>query len=129
MTYRIRFDPDRAMLVIAAEGFWDRSMLDRFGDELLREMRALGATGKRFTVLADAREFPVQSIPVSAGFMGIVNRIEDGLLVPTAIVTGGGLLKLQALRVLVAPHIRVFNDYAAALAWLTESRTGMTEEQ
>jgi hypothetical protein len=119
-SYAITFDAPRAILTIRAEGFWARETLDAFGNELISTMRALDSAGRRFTVLADASNFPVQSIPISLGFMGIVRRIDRHLLVPTAIVATGALLRLQALHVFVAPHIRVFGDFDTAYAWLAE---------
>ena len=118
--YTIDFDAARAVLTIRAHGFWSRDDQARFGDDLIARMRALRTAGRTFTVLADASDFPVQSFGVSIGFTGIVNRIDRDLLVPTAIVATGALLRLQALRVFFAPHIRVFGDQAAAYAWLAE---------
>lgn len=116
--YTIGFDADRNLVTIHATGFWDREMLGRFGDELIAEMRRVGARGAPFGVLADASDFPVQSIPVSLGFMDIVRRVDRSLLVPTAVVTKSVLLRLQALHVFVAPHIKIFDSVAAAHEWL-----------
>lgn len=122
--YTIDFDEARSILIVRAEGFWSRETLAAFGNELLGRINAVGATGKPFTVLADASAFPVQSVWVSTGFIGIVHRIDRKLWVPTAIVATRALLRLQALRVLIAPHIRIFSDMDAALAWLAESGSG-----
>ena len=119
--FTIGFDDRLAILKIRAENFWSRDTQKAFEQALVAAMRALRDKRRRFTVLADASAYPVQSFAVSAGFMGIVHRMDRDLLLPTAIVATGALLRLQALRVLVAPHIRVFADHAAALAWLAES--------
>lgn len=116
--YVVEFDERRSVLEIQAFGFWSRDLLERFGDELVGRMTALRAQGRAFTVLADATRFPVQSFGVSTGFMNIVNRLDRDLLVPTAIVAGGGLLRLQALRIFTASHIHVVQNRDAAYAWL-----------
>ena len=118
--FTIGFDDRLAILKIRAENFWSRDTQKAFEQALVAEMHALRDRKRPFTVFADASVYPVQSFAVSAGFMGIVHRLDRDLLVPTAIVATGALLRLQALRVLVAPHIRVFADHAAAFAWLAE---------
>lgn len=119
--FTIGFDERLSILTIRAENFWSRDTQKAFERDLVNQMHALRAKGRRFTVLADASAYPVQSFTVSAGFMGIVHRLDKDLLVPTAIIATGALLRLQALRVLVAPHIRVFADHPSALAWLQET--------
>ena len=119
--YAIEYDAVRAILTIRAQGFWSKETQNAFGDALIVKLHALRDAGHRFTVLADASCFPVQSMAVSMGFMGIVHRIGPDLRLPTAIVATGALLRLQALRVLVAPHIRIFPAQEPALAWLAEA--------
>ena len=119
--YALGFDPVRRLVTIRATGFWNRALLDRFGAELAAELRRVAGLGEPFGVLADATDFPVQSIPISLGFMDIVRRLDKDLLVPTAVLTRSVLLRLQALRVFVAPHIRTFGDADAAHEWLAEA--------
>jgi hypothetical protein len=118
--YVFAVDEARDLLTIQAKGFWDSALLERFAVELTGRLRTMKDTGRLAGVLADATDFPVQSIPISLSFMDIVKRLDDDLLVPTAVLTKSMLLKLQALRIFVAPHIRIFGDHAAALAWLEE---------
>lgn len=118
--YTLAWDAKRRLLLIGATGFWDKALLDRFGAELRVALRRQAAGGA-FGVLADARDYPVQSISVSLGFMGIVRSLDRDLLMPTAVVTRSVLLRLQALRVFVAPHIRIFGEVDAAENWLAGS--------
>ena len=119
--YTIAFDQQRRLVVVRASGFWDRELQDRFAAQLIAELRRAADQGERFGVLADATNLPVQSLPISLGFMGIVRRLDRDVLVPTAVVTKSVLLRLQALRVFVAPHIRIFGDADAAHAWLADA--------
>lgn len=118
--YALGFDGDRRLVTIYATGFWDRALLDRFGAALVTKLRSVADEGLPLGVLADATNFPVQSIPISLGFMDIVRRLDKDLLVPTAVLTKSVLLRLQALRVFVAPHIRIFGDADAAHTWLAD---------
>lgn len=120
-SYTLTVDDERRLLIINATGFWDHILQTQFGDDLLLRMRALRDAGRLVGVLADVRRFPVQSVSVSMGFMDIVKRLDKDLLVPTAVVSTSMLVKLQAIHVFVAPHIRMFGDVDAAQAWLSES--------
>ena len=116
--YTISMDEARGLLRLRVAGFWTPDVSQAFVAELMSAVAPSMCAGRSFAVLADARDFQVQSADVGtqiATYLG--GSFNKG---KRAIVMGSMLGKLQAERVLAHPSVRVFLSEAEAMDWLAD---------
>lgn len=116
--YSIRFDPYRHVFYLSLTGFWTMTIVVQFAAEMLVRTTAARVRHRRFAILSDARDFPIQSAVVSQYFERIMARGIDMNVGPTAIVVASHLNKLQAERLFDLRRVRVFLDREEAERWL-----------
>ena len=114
--YTIDYEPQARLLTMRLWGFWSLATLAGYTARLLAATTKL--RGQRYAVLSDARDFPVQSSLVSAGFERIARRGAKLHRGRTAIVVGSHLNRMQAQRTVATADTRVFLDFEEARGWL-----------
>lgn len=116
--YSFRFDANARILHIRTEGMWTVATLAAYAAESLMRGAALKLRYRRFSVIADVRDFPVQTAEVAKAFELLMAKSADLITAPSAIVVSSMLSKLQAERVGKHPLMRVFLDHDQAVAWV-----------
>ncbi len=116
--YTIAFDERTRVLHITTEGMWTLANLAAFSAAVLARGVMLKIRYRRFAVLNDVRNFPVQTPEVAKGIEFLMSKGMEISTSPMATVVGSHLSRMQAERVLRADHSRVFMDMDAAVAWL-----------
>jgi serine/threonine-protein kinase len=119
-TYAIRADTVTGVLHLKLEGFWTMKVFEAFVREIREAYVRLEACGKRMGIFSDSSSFPIQSPEVSTAFRAIFLSDHSRVRMPTAILVGSVLNKLQAERVFAGGPVRVFTDRAAASGWLEQ---------
>ena len=115
--YRLAFDEDTRIVRQTLIGFWDVALLHAFAAEATPMFARIARDGRPFSILSDARRFPVQSKEVGAAFNAIVAASP---LRPRRIATlvGDTLSKVQSERLFPFRSMRAFLREDEALAWL-----------
>ncbi len=120
--YSIDYHARLAVLELRTAGFWTTDILRSFMTELHPKLAQIRALGTKFSVLIDSTDFPVQGREITDAFIGLINAENQVERPPTAVVVGSTLARMQASRVLAAPHVRVFASRDEALVWLAEKK-------
>lgn len=116
--HTITVNPDHGMVEVTVEGFWTSDHLRVFAGELLAALQAATAGGRSSIVLCDYTRAAIQSQEVVAALQAFMANppIRSRKV---ALFTKGMLARQQARRLAATrDEIRVFDDRAAALAWL-----------
>lgn len=66
--FAIAIDVERGLLRVVARGFWTTETVAAFVTALRPFVAGLRETHDRYDIIADARDFPVQSGPVGEAF-------------------------------------------------------------
>ena len=113
------FDDDTRVVRQTLIGFWDVKLLHAFAAEATPLFARIAQDGRPFSILSDARRFPVQSKEVGTSFNAIVAASP---LRPRRIATlvGDTLSKVQSERLFPFRSMRAFLREDEALAWLAE---------
>jgi len=117
--YSISYDPDHSLIRVELRGFWSVEMVDRYCNALQELIGSLAAEGKRFGLLIEAREYPLQNPEVSERFL---TRTADwpppgeGPVVGVAMIVASTLSKLQAERTIGA-GVMFFHEANEAEQW------------
>lgn len=115
--FSVDYDPDRGIVRLMIEGFWDAATVEAFAAETLVALRRARAETGRSLVLTDARSFQVQSLDVATAFDLAELRIGPARE-RMAIVVSSALSKMQGQRALAGTDTMFFTDVAAAERWL-----------
>lgn len=121
--YAIRVDPVAGILHLKLQEFWDTAVFEAFVRDLGEAFVRLAAYGGRIGIFSDTTSFPIQSPEISAAFRATFITRDTGVRLPSAILVGSMLSKLQAQRIFSGGPARIFTDREAALAWLGEQLT------
>jgi hypothetical protein len=114
------YDPDENLMRLVQQGYWSLADFRTFESEFVKLHTTIRKTNRNYRVLADCREFPVQSPEISEAFGQLFAIIMDENKGRYAIVVGSILNKLQTKRALPQPHVQTFTDPNEAMAWLSE---------
>jgi hypothetical protein len=114
------YDPGENLMSLVQSGYWSLADFRRFETEFVKLHTAIRKANRNYRVLADCRDFPVQSPEISEAFGQLFAMILDENKGRYAIVVGSILNKLQAKRALPQPHVHAFIDPKEAMAWLSE---------
>jgi len=118
MKFAFDYDPARNRVTVLMRDFWTVETVRAFAaasGAFAQQTRAIRAD---YDVLADSRDFPVQSNEVADLLPSIA---EAGLTLTSgraASVVGSHLNKLQAERTQTNPRMRIFMTVEEAEAWL-----------
>jgi len=117
--YHLRTD-DAGIIHIAIEGFWTVPEVADFARDLRAEASAARRSGRMPALFYDYTNAVIQSQEVVEALAAIARAAPAGAR-KVAIFTEGKLARRQAGRVAAAgERIAVFEDRAAALAWLVD---------
>jgi hypothetical protein len=123
--YEISFDEQTRILMLKLSGFWDLAMVQRYMVDVTAEAERSERRFGAFSILTDNSDFPVQSFEVMNALIAFTkNAMERHRDQRVAITVSSALSKMQVMRVSDGPNVRIFNDRAAAIGWLTQSKVG-----
>jgi hypothetical protein len=118
--FSIRHDMARSLIRAELRGFWTVEMVDRYCDTLQEGIAARAVDGKRFGLLIDSREYPLQNAEVSARFVACTADWPppgEGPVAAVAMIVASTLSKLQAERTIGAGVV-FFHQPEEAEQWL-----------
>ena len=121
LAFTIRLSAPDKFVEIRMTGFWDGATMQRFDATLRTGLRWLalhGCTIGQQVTLFDLLEYPVQNQETLAALAGMAADPKIGSR-RISVLIHSALLKQQARR--TAPGYGLFDDRAAAMAWLTEA--------
>ena len=118
--HEIAFSDSESILHLKLSGFWDEAAFGRFVADMQQHIAPLRAVRQPFGVLSDSSGLPVQSAVMAERFACLALEARRRFPVPTAIIVGSVLHKLQIQRVLTDDGIQVFLSEADARTWLAQ---------
>ncbi len=118
--YSFSYDPDRLLLTIVQTGYWSLPDFHAYEREYLAQHDRILRHSRFYRVLADCRDYPVQSVEIGEGFSRLFARLTQGNPGRYAILTASTLNKMQAKRAIPQASVQVFSDRDEAMAWLFE---------
>lgn len=118
--HTIHVDSENALVEVRITGFWTTDDVAAFGRDLLAATTVFLATGRSFNTFYDYSEAIIQPQAVVAAFQTLaLSTIAHSRR--AALFTENGMARQQARRIAaVRPDMAVFDDRAAAMAWLME---------
>lgn len=122
--YSFSYDEDHALLTVMQRGYWSIAIFRDFERDFLTQHAQIRARRNSYRVLADCRDYPVQSAEIGEAFGVLFNTLMAENTAPYAIVIGSMLNKIQARRALPFANIRLFSDLREANDWLFEGSPG-----
>ncbi|WP_313535135.1 STAS/SEC14 domain-containing protein [Sphingomonas sp.] len=115
--YTIRFQPERSLLDIA----WHRIFLpDQVPDYARQCLQQFLAQGLKpgYLLRMDMRESAVQPRDTLDSFSSSFRDFPKASRI--AVITASALQRMQVLRVMTQPYLRVFDDADSGLDWLLD---------
>lgn len=103
-------------------GLWDMSVAQAFDTELRARFRALHMSGQPFDVIADLRDWPVQTQETTRVHEALMAFGKDCGMRYVAILTRSVLAKMQVLRAAANDAFHAFDGEAEAVAWIDARR-------
>ena len=115
--YSIKFDPATQIIHTRLTGFWDISILDRFGVDVQKFLVASRQQLGFARVLLDRRDSPVQSAEFAEAIrvQGITLYNPNNYI---AVVLASALAQMQLKRIVTETRTHQFMDMGEAEAWL-----------
>lgn len=117
--FEVEYDEHANCLEIIVNGFWNRETVLAFADAFTMRARSARAVRTDFDVLVESLQFPVQANDVADLLTEVMRAGMTQTTGRAAVVVGSQLNKLQAMRTLTHPRVRVFLDLHDARNWLT----------
>lgn len=118
--YQFSYDPDRALLSIVQEGYWSMPEYLAYELDYIGHHERIRSRQKHYRVIADCRNYPVQSLEVSQAFGLLFQRLMADNHAHNAIIVGSTLNRIQAKRAIPQANVQVFTDVEEAMVWLFE---------
>lgn len=115
--YTIRFQPERSLLDIAWHSIFLADQVPGYAEQCLKQFLSEGLK-PGYLLRMDMRESAVQPRDTLASFAHSFRDFPKASRI--AVVTASTLQRMQVLRVMTQPYLRVFDDTDLALAWLLE---------
>lgn len=103
-------------------GLWDMPVVQEFDTALRARFKALQATGKPFDVIADLRDWPVQTQESTRVHEALMAFGKDCGMRHVAILTKSVLAKMQILRAAANDAFHAFEEEAEAEVWINTRR-------
>jgi|EndMetStandDraft_4_1072995.scaffolds.fasta_scaffold273760_2 hypothetical protein len=120
------YDEGSALLTIVQQGYWSMADFRDYERDFLTWHERIRKRRKNYRVLADCRDYPVQSAEIGEAFGALFNTLMAQNDAPYAIVVASMLNKLQARRALPFANIQLFSDLREAQDWLFVGDNGGT---
>ena len=114
--YLVQMDEARGLLRLTVTGFWTPAMAAAFLAEWSAATFPLRRANRPFAVIADCRNFAVQSEEVGAPIAAYLSGSENPGR--RAILMSSVLGKMQAQRAIDHPDVGVFMSESDAMSWL-----------
>ncbi|MEC3909991.1 hypothetical protein U5A82_05730 [Sphingobium sp. CR2-8] len=120
--FSFSYDANRRLLHIVQQGYWTIEEFRDFEQAFLAHHRTIELTHNSYRVLADCRDYPVQSPEVGEAFATLFRMLMDQNHGHYAIVIASMLNKVQARRVIPQSNVGLFaaDEWDRAMAWLFE---------
>jgi hypothetical protein len=120
--FSLSYDPARILLSVVQAGYWKIAEFRDFETEFLAQHRRIRAQHKSYRVIADCRDYPVQSAEIGEAFALLFQTLMDENKGHYAIIAATTLNKLQAKRAIPQDNVAVFSaeEMDEAMAWLFE---------
>ena len=118
--YSLITDPACRLLKVSLSGLWDLDTLENYRADrrvAIQRMADAGVAEAEILLLVDRRDQTVQSQELTNALIDMVDEVETRTA-RTAVIVGGALLRLQALRTSRTERTRVFTDESEAMDWL-----------
>ncbi|OAN67220.1 STAS/SEC14 domain-containing protein [Sphingomonas sp. TDK1] len=124
--YTIRFQPERSLLDIAWHSIFLPDQVPEYAQQCLRQFLAEGLK-PGYLLRMDMRRSAVQPRDTLESFAHNFRDFPKASRI--AVVTASALQRMQVLRVMTQPYLRVFDDADSALDWLLgDDASGPAEE-
>lgn len=118
--FELTYDPTRVLLHVVQRGYWSLPVFRDFEAAFLKRHAEIRRTHRHYRVLADCRDYAVQSAEVGEAFAALFAKLMTENHGHYAIIAASTLNKLQAKRAIPQPNVQVFTDQDEAMAWLFE---------
>lgn len=115
--YAIAFRPQQQLVDIRWTGLFDRASVDRYADELVRRFAAEGFR-PGYRLLMDMSATTVQPGEAARAINTRLAHFPRASRI--AIVTGSAITRMQVLRFMRQPYLRIFACPLEARRWLVE---------
>jgi len=116
--FSFSYDPARVLLSVVQRHYWAMPVFRDFEREFLFHHDRIRLTRKHYRVLADCRDYPVQSTEVGEAFGRLFGKLMSENSGHYAIIASSTLNKMQAKRALPQANVQVFSDVDDAMRWL-----------
>lgn len=116
--FSFSYDPGRVLLTVVQKGYWSMPVFRDFEREFLVQHDKIRIAHRNYRVLADCREFPVQSTEIGEAFGKLFAKLMDENKGHYAILAASTLNKIQAKRAIPQTNVQVFSDPDEAMEWL-----------
>ena len=116
--FSFAYDPDRTLLTVVQKGYWPLPVFREFERDFLHNHEKIRLNNRNYRVLADCRDYPVQSTDIGEAFGRLFVKLMDENKGHYAIVAASTLNKIQAKRAIPQPNVQVFSEVDEAMEWL-----------
>jgi hypothetical protein len=118
MTFQLSYDPSRILMSVVQQGYWSVPEFRKFEAEFLKLHNDIRKQHRNYRVMADCRDFSVQSSEVGEAFGILFEKLMVENKGHYAILVQTSLNKLQAKRAIPQPNVKVFTNWDEAMVWL-----------
>jgi hypothetical protein len=122
--YTIRFQPERGLLDIAWHSIFLPDQVPGYARQCLQQFVAEGLK-PGYLLRMDMRESAVQPRDTLDSFASSFRDFPKASRI--AVITASALQRMQVLRVMTQPYLRVFDDADAGLDWLLDAPAHQTQ--
>ena len=116
--FSFSYDAARNLLSVVQQGYWAMEDFHAYEREYLAHHERILKQHKGYRVIADCRDYPVQSTEVGAAFGQLFDRLMSENKAHCAIITPSALNKMQAKRAIPYANVQVFHEVEQAMEWL-----------
>jgi len=119
--FRHDFDPDKRRIHLFYTGLWTEPVALKVLTAFRWILRSASASGQKFTLLDDCRDWPIQTKDVAEITHEFVTICRDFPIRRNAMIIPSALVRMQVRRTLVDFDVcEIFETYEEADKWLAE---------
>lgn len=116
--FSFSYDPERILLTVVQKGYWTIPVFREFEKEFLALHDKIRVQSRNYRVIADCRDYPVQSTEIGEAFGKLFMKLMDQNKGHYAIIAASTLNKMQAKRAIPQANVQVFSEMDEAMEWL-----------
>lgn len=121
LPYSIETWPTQNLVKVTVTGFWDTESIERFSQEVESAiLHVKRVTHRPVLLLSDGSKGPIQHRDSISEMQKLAARFKNDIKCMAFLVIGSALHTMQVRRVDPSDNRRVFDNEAAAMAWLME---------